>query len=381
MPARVVDGEGVWKSKKIKLLPLEFRGEYANLVPLAEANGVFDCDPETVWAEVYAFNRPDISVEVVRQLLARLEEVDLLRTWTAKGKRWGYWTGIHKSGRLPTDKHLVRYKNLPPNPPPEVLSDADRSEQTSGSIPDNPGPIPESPAWFGMDWIGLDRCGAETAAPSHEHHGQEDQVKATKEIPILAQAILGKKVKLYDEQACLIRNLEAEHKGSAVINAFGRWAKEHRYDDSRNPIKDFLEVAEDYLGGGSGVEPVQAKASEANKLARELAFIGDGKVTFDDKQKKRLEACLGEFSFDELVSAFREYLRSQSDNDLPFAAKKFSESADQLAENARRRKDSLEKQAAQIESETERLAREAAAERARLPKVEEEVEETLGGGA
>ena len=43
MPKRVVDGEAVWTSRKLKMIEPEWvRGEYTNLLPLALANGVFE---------------------------------------------------------------------------------------------------------------------------------------------------------------------------------------------------------------------------------------------------------------------------------------------------------------------------------------------------
>ena len=59
MPKRIVHGEGVWRSEKLsKVEPEWVRAEYANWLPLSLANGVFECAPRRVWAEVYSFNRP-----------------------------------------------------------------------------------------------------------------------------------------------------------------------------------------------------------------------------------------------------------------------------------------------------------------------------------
>src|SRR5271157_197793 len=117
MPARVVDGKGVWRSKKIKQLLPHHRYEYTNLLPLAEANGVFEADIDTIWSEVYSFNREDITKQNVADILADMVQVGLLRVWSENGKTWGYWTGIEKSGRLPKPSELSKYKNLPPYPP------------------------------------------------------------------------------------------------------------------------------------------------------------------------------------------------------------------------------------------------------------------------
>jgi len=123
MPARVVDGDAIYLSGRVKALKPEHRAEYSYLIPMAEANGVFDADPDRIWATAYAYLRDGISPGWVRDLLEDFKRVDLLRTWTENGKVWGFWTGIDKAGRLPSKKHWNRYKNLPPKAPLSVTSD------------------------------------------------------------------------------------------------------------------------------------------------------------------------------------------------------------------------------------------------------------------
>lgn len=133
MPARVVD-DSIYRSSKVKALKPEHRPEYAYLIPLAEANGVFEADPVWVWATAYAYHRDGLGPEWVRDLLEDFKRVGLLRTWVELGKTWGYWVGIDKPGRLPSKEHLKRYKNLPPPAPLRIRSDE--------PVPDNPGPGP-----------------------------------------------------------------------------------------------------------------------------------------------------------------------------------------------------------------------------------------------
>jgi hypothetical protein len=123
MPARVVDGDAIYLSDKVKALKPEHRAEYSYLIPLAEANGVFEANPDRIWAKAYSYLRDGISPGWVRDLLEDFKRVDLLRTWTENGKVWGFWTGIDKAGRLPSKKHWNRYKNLPPKAPLSVTSD------------------------------------------------------------------------------------------------------------------------------------------------------------------------------------------------------------------------------------------------------------------
>src|ERR1700730_12859591 len=94
MPKRVIDGEGLWRSDKLaQVEPPSFRAEYACLLPLALANGVFEANARRIWATVYSYNRPDVNVEQVEKILAEFERVKLLFIWTDSGKIWGYCVG------------------------------------------------------------------------------------------------------------------------------------------------------------------------------------------------------------------------------------------------------------------------------------------------
>jgi hypothetical protein len=109
MPKRIIDGEGVWRSDKLaQVEPSSFRSEYTNLLPLALANGSFEVNARRIWSTVYSYNRPDIALAQVEQMLAEFERVKLRFRWIddATGKEWGYWVGIEKAGRLPTPRRL-----------------------------------------------------------------------------------------------------------------------------------------------------------------------------------------------------------------------------------------------------------------------------------
>ena len=116
MPKRIVDGDALWLSEKIRSLPEEYRLHYANWLPLAEANGVFEADIYRIQAKVYAYMMPEIDPEMVNKILKAFTDAGLLKVWREDNKNWGYFVGIEKSGRLPALGHLSRYKNLPPSP-------------------------------------------------------------------------------------------------------------------------------------------------------------------------------------------------------------------------------------------------------------------------
>src|SRR6185312_2992389 len=224
MPARVVDGDSLWRSKKLKNVPVEFRAEYANLLSLAQANGVFECEPDQVWADVYAFNRPDVDAARVVQILDALEHAELLFRWEQSGKVYGYWVGIEKTGRLPTGAHLKRYKNLPPNPPAHFWA----SDQ-SRIIPDESRNMPEG---FG---IGLVRCGmgvVQETAPTLETKddgqdvSEEEDMKAKTELQVLSLRLLGEAGGNNPDYWGPVKVLEQAFRSHAVCECFATWAQE-----------------------------------------------------------------------------------------------------------------------------------------------------------
>lgn len=122
MPKRIVDGEALWTSTKIRRLPLKYRLHYANWLPLAAANGVFEIDLDAIRSRVYAASlHPSFTSKSVFDVLCEFTQVGLLQVWMEDEKVWGYFLGIEKAGRLPGKAVLPRYRDLPPNAPIDIL--------------------------------------------------------------------------------------------------------------------------------------------------------------------------------------------------------------------------------------------------------------------
>jgi hypothetical protein len=126
MNKRILDGAGLWKSDKLaRVQPEWMRAEYANWIPLALANGVFEADTRRIWATVYSYNRPDISFEDAEAIKREFCRTGLLFLWhdDASGKIWGFFTGIDRAGRLPSRSRLdKKHEPIGPTPPIDALT-------------------------------------------------------------------------------------------------------------------------------------------------------------------------------------------------------------------------------------------------------------------
>jgi hypothetical protein len=124
MPKRILDGEGVWRSDKLRRVEEWARSEYANLIPLAMANGVFECSSSRVWSLVYSYNRQEVTIGRVKRILKELESCGLLFRWkNDDGKKWAYFVGIEKPGRLPGKSRRGKHENVGPMPPAFQLAE------------------------------------------------------------------------------------------------------------------------------------------------------------------------------------------------------------------------------------------------------------------
>jgi hypothetical protein len=170
VPKRVVDGEALWLSNKLRQVPEQFRAEYANLLPLALANGTFECDARKIWARVYIYNRPGVTLQDVEAILESFERAKMLFRWrTEDGAIWGYWIGIDKPGRLPsgTDwKHAAKGATVPPESLQSFLLAANNPQLVSDQPVTGHGPVDDR-SGLGLG-LGLGKDFRANPSGSHE---------------------------------------------------------------------------------------------------------------------------------------------------------------------------------------------------------------------
>jgi len=102
MAKRVVDGEALWGSKKLKQVFPKYRAEIGWLIGLGDGNGVFECDLDDIYNHCYDRNRSeDFTKEDLRKCFQQFADAKILFAWKERGKTWGFFIGVHKPGRLP----------------------------------------------------------------------------------------------------------------------------------------------------------------------------------------------------------------------------------------------------------------------------------------
>ena len=125
MPRRIVDGDAVWTSKRLRGLGADPMPAlcYVWMLPLAASNAVFESDPELIWRKCFSwFGGWSITPDRVGELLQLYEENGLLFRWRQDEKDFGYWAGMEKPDRLPpTSEKLRKNYVCGPEPPPKRL--------------------------------------------------------------------------------------------------------------------------------------------------------------------------------------------------------------------------------------------------------------------
>ncbi len=357
MPKRIVDGEALWTSTKLgNVTPKEFRFHYANWLPMAEANGVFEANLAIIRSKVYGFLSPETTNNKVSRIFNEFLRVGLLSVYEADGKTWAYFNGIHKPGRLPSGAHVTRYKNLPPDPPPEL------SGTDPGLSGTDPGVCRITPEGFGFgvgSGIGIG-IGLEEEEMNHNTRISDQFKKA-----------FGKKISRADPFLKDIAALGREYGPDAVFQAFRDWT-ESGVDTGDQNLQAFVRQADAQLK----TEQVNSNI-DMKPLLSELTFISNNRVLFGNRQATSIAKWLPEYSISEILLAFREFYEpiSGDDRELKYAATKFSETGVYLMEAARKRKRLMDKQNELIKQQELEMQREAEERKiARDKKLAEEAE-------
>jgi hypothetical protein len=175
MPARMIDFDALWFSDKLAACKESVRSEYAWMYGVAEGHGCFEINIASIHSKVSAI-RPKLSSARIAAILEEFHRNGLLFIWNAD-KKYGFWTGSDKKGRLPPEGQRNRYRrSTPPVPVKELSEYESRFSQDHITRTSRQG--------LGVG-LGLDRIGPPALDQRGEGPGEggENQTNATKSIP------------------------------------------------------------------------------------------------------------------------------------------------------------------------------------------------------
>ena len=289
MPSRIVDGPALWRSKKLKSVPAEYRAEYANLLPLAEANGAFEFDVDSIWSDVFAYNRPEITPERCEEILNAFVEAGMISRHEQQGRVYGFFEGIDKPGRLPSAAHQSRYTNLPPAP------------ARAATVVPEPPLVPASPS-------GNRPIDTEVEEHIRQSIGfVEERIHWKKELRVAVQT----------------------HGYDAVLAALDIWADSQRSFTGKRPVTAFLRSLPSLANAGA--RPAASAHSPALQQVEDaIALMSNSDVVFGNAQKPHLALMVKDHGPDAVIHVFREFWGKLDDYTRKFAARDFLEKGPQF---------------------------------------------------
>lgn len=210
---------------------------------------------------------------------------------------------------------------------------------------------------------------------------EETDMNAITEVKKICNQTLGLDPHIWDSDKKRVREHVVVQGATVFTRRFQEWCDDNAGTTSKNPLSDFLKVAPGIFAGTFS----PAAAREVIDLTRELTFLSNRVVVFDDRTKAGVSGLLRNGNnWDEVVAYFKEFFQNLDTNNpkaVEFAAKKFVETAD--AGIYARRRERVRKEAEQAAGDRAREIMEAEGladrEARRRAKEAEEalIEETL----
>lgn len=348
---RIVDGEGIWRSKKLKSVPVDMRAEFANILPVAEANGAFEYDSDAVWANVYSYNRPDVSAERCGEILAAFVDAGMISVYEESGRTYGYFEGSDKPGRLPSPAHQARYSALPPVPVRDPLPGGPAYVSSRQRIVDG---VEVERTFHGVDVplsTGNRSIDSEIESRCRAAMGQsEDRIHWKKELRIAVQT----------------------HGYDLVLQAFDLWAESQTTFTGRRPITTFLKALPSLAH--SRPSGATVKSAALQQVEDAIALASNNAVVFSNQEKPHLALLVKEHGPDAVISIFRDFYAPLDDYGQKWANRNFIEKAPQFLRTLRIQREERERQEAFAATQVAALQEQSAVEAAKLAAQETETD-------
>ena len=160
-------------------------------------------------------------------------------------------------------------------------------------------------------------------------------------ITLASRKILKARLQPNDPGWSELKTLAKLHGAAVVESAFEQWA-ESLEDKPTHPLTAFANRADEIL------EDDEREVQTDKTLIRELSEISDGRIRFDKKRAAEVSQFLKEFSAEDIKSAFKKFIGDVREDKLEWAAKDFSETADQIIIPMRKQKKEMDEALATI---------------------------------
>jgi hypothetical protein len=164
-----------------------------------------------------------------------------------------------------------------------------------------------------------------------------------------------------------------------LVSAFEKWASDHKYRTVRWPLAEFLQVAEEYLGGAPSdshqpASYIAIRSDEGvNELCADLCLIGE--EAFTGRQRAAIAELLKGATAKEIKDAYTEFISNCDEFAMKTAVKRFAEGGGLDFINAARKRAALLKEQEALQA---KLAEDFQKERAaKLADLEEDPEELI----
>lgn len=340
MPKRIIDGEALWTSQRVKRLKPENRLHYPYWIAMTWFNGVMEADMEAVRSKCYSYMFPEVTVDRIADIFADFVDTGLVGTWEQDGRTYAYFRGSDATGRTlpPSEKKNYKQPSWAPNPPEDVRK------------------------------------------------GEEMSIQ--KKINAIYLAAKAKALPRNSTGWDRIKEHSAAYKDTAIVSDFKVWLADFGSYDYDDPVAAYAKALPTRVTGPECVNASLVSAHDAaiqraglssDDLVDAILDVCQGELTFDQKSKKVLVDLMEEgYTEAELLSAFRTFY-DQNQNDafkMKMGVKLFVESADQLVRFARRKalKDVQTKdQLADIAATLKEEARQALEDAERKEREEQEL--------
>ena len=210
----------------------------------------------------------------------------------------------------------------------------------------------------------------ESSDPDSENPliGQEDEMnlKNFKTEMAVVAARHRQKATAYDNVWDELMILTRAHSSQGVINDFEAFLSENEGAEfPKGALVAYQYQAADRLAG-EAPSLTEVKSPALTDLNRELTYLSGGVISFIDKQKIKLAELLRDWTRDEIITVFKEWLADQDLTDaknLQYLPGKFIQTADSRCYSLRRSRQEKAAEAEARQRAVERLQEAANAER------------------